>query len=231
MIRYYLQPNYISTDPNDQVARIVANNVFDTEAIIKLMLLRGTTLTETDIRAVVYLLCDVTCRAVADGNNVNLPIGNIRPGIIGIFNSATDSFDGSRHTKKATLSAGALLWEYMEKATVEKVLQPPASPALLEYFDVNTQLANARLTPGGIGQLAGDELKFNPANAAEGIFIINSTGTATQASIIASRTEGKLVFSVPTGLAAGNYTLEVRRGYGNAASIRTGTLNEVLQVV
>jgi hypothetical protein len=61
--------------------------------------------------------------------------------------------------------------------------------------------------------------------------IFNATdGTATPATIIASRTEGKIVFSVPT-LPAGSYTLEVRKGYGTTNIVgRSGALQDTLLV-
>ena len=104
------------------------------------------------------------------------------------------------------------------------------TPVLIEFMDINSQTANSKLTPGGIGQVIGEELKFNPANAAEVIFIIDNAGSASKVAVIATRTEGKLMFSIPSSLAAGNYTLEVRRGYGNSAAIRVGTLLDTLQV-
>lgn len=71
----------------------------------------------------------------------------------------------------------------------------------------------------------GEELKFNPANAAEGIYFVAPDGTATKVDIIASRTEGRLMFSVPGTLATGSYTLEVRKGYGSTnIVVRTGSL-------
>jgi hypothetical protein len=41
-----------------------------------------------------------------------------------------------------------------------------------------------------------------------------------------------LVFSTPSTLVAGNYTLEVRKGYGSTViTVRSGNLTDVLQVV
>lgn len=230
-IKYYLQPNPITPDPNDQSARVLVQNVLNLEDVIQEAKRRGTTLTETDLRASINLGIETICYLVAQGNNVNTPLANFRAGINGVFANATDSFDPSRHTVKATISPGTMLIDAMSKASVEKVLQPLPSPTLIEYFDVNTQSTNSKLTPGGIGQIVGEELKYNTANAAEGIFIVSSAGVATKVTIIASRTEGKLMFNVPAPLAAGSYTLEVRRGYGNAGTIRTGSLNDQLQVV
>jgi hypothetical protein len=229
-IKYYLQPNPINPDPNDQSARVLSGNVLNADDIIQRMLKRGTTLTETDMKAVLNLLFDVVSDEVAEGNNVNLPIANIKPSITGVFVNAADSFDATRHTKKATLSSGSLLIEKMQKASVEKILQPVPMPVLLEYQDINTGSSNSVLTSGGIGQIVGEELKFDINNSTEGVFLVAQSGTETKISIIATRTEGKLMFSIPTGLASGNYTLEVRRAYTKNSLIRKGTLNEVLTV-
>jgi len=118
----------------------------------------------------------------------------------------------------------------MNAALVEKILQVQTTPALVEYTDINSQTTNSIVTAGGIGQIVGEELKFNPANAAEGIFFTAANGTATKVTVIASRTEGKLMFSIPA-LAPGSYTLEVRKGYGTTnIVVRSGSLQDALQV-
>jgi hypothetical protein len=101
---------------------------------------------------------------------------------------------------------------------------------LQEFTDINTGTTNSILTPGGIGQLIGSELKFDPANVTEGLYLVNEAGGETKITILATRTEGKMVFSIPTGLAAGSYSMEVRKGYGTTAALRIGTLNDALQV-
>jgi hypothetical protein len=228
-IKYYLQPNNATPDPNDQSARVLPNEVLDANTIIQRMLKRGTTLTETDIKAVLNLLFDVVTDEVATGNHVNLPMANFKPSITGVFTSITDSFDPARHTRKGSISQGTMLTQKMQKAAVEKVLQGMPIPVLLEYLDINTQATNSNLTPNGIGQIVGEELKFDPAKPEEGIYFVAENGTETKVSVLASRTEGKLVFSIPA-LAAGNYTLEVRRVYTKNNQVRVGTLVDTLAV-
>lgn len=227
-IKYYLQNNPITPDPNDQSARVISNQVHDLESIIKEMLKRGSTVTEADVMAVLKVFFEVVTDEVAEGNNVNLPLVNIKPSVNGVFTSATDSFDASRHITKASVTAGILLNEKMSNAKVEKTTQATATPVLIEFMDINSQNTNSILTSGGIGQIIGEELKFNPSNAAEGIYFVATNGTATKVAVVASRTEGKLMFSIPT-LAAGRYTLEVRKGYGSTTIVvRTGSLQDVL---
>lgn len=52
-IRYYLQENALASDPNDLKARILPYDCYDHEDILQAMLQMGSTITESDIRAVV----------------------------------------------------------------------------------------------------------------------------------------------------------------------------------
>ncbi len=231
MIKYFLQPNPVTPDPNDQSARVRSNTTLNLQDIVSLATKRGTSLTETDLTGAANLLFDVACDEVANGNNITLPLVNIRPSIKGVFKSASDSFDPSRHVKRATLSAGLLLNTKMQAAKVEKVMADLPAPVLVEYIDVNSGTANSLLTPGGIGSITGEELKYNPENAAEGIwFVPQAEGEAVKATVVATRTEGNLMFIVPASLQPGSYTLEVLKGYGTNGSLRAGSLHEMLEV-
>jgi len=230
-IKYYLRPYLLSSTPNQQTAKVLINQVHNLDSIVQAMLRRGSTLTEADIRASLLLAFDVISNEVAEGNSVNLPLVNIRPSIHGVFANASDSYEQGRHSKKASLSAGPLLWDAVAQAEVEKVLQPHAAPALVEYLDVNSQSINSALTPNGIGQLTGEELKFDETNAAEGIFFIDSNGQITKVTVVAMHTQGQLLFSIPAGLPVGGYALEVRKGYGNDVHVRAGKLHYELQVL
>lgn len=187
MIKYFLQPNPVTPDPNDQSARVKPNATLDLKDIIKLTTKRGTSLTETDLTGAANLLFEVITDEVADGNSVTLPLVNIRPGIKGVFTSAADSFDASRHIKRATLTSGSLLSSKMQTAKIEKLTSELPSPVLVEYMDVNSGTANSLLTPGGIGSITGEELKFNPENEAEGIwFVPTGDGEAVKVTFVAT---------------------------------------------
>lgn len=230
-IQYFLIPNYLTADPNDQYARVSPRNILSVDDLIERCLRRGTTLTRTDITAVINLFMDEAVVAVAEGNNLNTPLANIKPSISGVFTSKSDSFDASRHTKRAAVSMGSELSKAMLDAGTEKIQEPLPSPFLLQYEDTNSGLNNATLTPGGIGTLTGAELKYDTTNPAEGIFVVPvAAGADTKVTVISSRTEGKLTFLVPSGLAAGSYKIEVRRAYMASKTIRTGELSDILTV-
>jgi hypothetical protein len=67
-INYYLQPNPITPDPDDQSARVIAKDVYDMEAIVKEMKKRGSSLTEPDMLSSANLMFEVMTDLVAEGN-------------------------------------------------------------------------------------------------------------------------------------------------------------------
>jgi hypothetical protein len=229
-IKYYLRPNLMTTDPNDQSAHVQPKDILDKSAIAQLMVKRSSSFTVPVITGVLDLFFDVASDEVADGNHVNTPLVNLRPSIMGVFSSASDSFDPSRHIVKGTCSAGTLLNQKTGVSQTEKTKAPQAEPYLLEYNDTNSMTVNSLLTKGGIGVIIGEDLKFDRNNKEEGVFLVAANKEATRAETYAVLTEGKLIFHIPVSLAAGNYTLEVRRAYGVDSKIRIGQLRDTLTV-
>ena len=147
-----------------------------------------------------------------------------------MFTNANDSFTQRRHKVKASLSQGVLLRDALANVRVEKVTSSLPCPELKEFSDLGSQSTDSIITPSNIGTIVGEELKFNPDNNAEGIFLIDGDGNETAITSTATRTEGKLVFMIPAGLAAGSYKLQVRKAYTNSNTIRVGELNDDLSV-
>lgn len=156
-IRYYLQPNPITPDPNDQKARVQPNATLGVDDVVRRIVKRGTTLTETDVRAVLRLSFDEIADAVAEGNNVNLPLVNIKPSIQGVFANVNDSYDDSRHTVRASVSAGIGLQQKMGTASVEKISSSIVSPDIVDFTDVRTN-THTQASKNGIGIITGSEL-------------------------------------------------------------------------
>ena len=228
-ITYYFRPNSITPDPNDQVARILFNKSSNEDKIIQKMLKRGTMSTKSDIKAILELFYEVVIDEMVEGNPLNIPILQSRPTIKGVFTSAADSFDRSRHVVTTSLSPGTLVTKRMAEAELAKTTKVAPAPVLIQFVDSNTNIANANITPNGIGELVGENLKFDKDNPDEGIFFIAEDSTETKVSIVPKRFNGQLLFSIPA-LTPGNYTLEVRRAYTKNKTIRKGDLGIVLVV-
>ena len=91
----------------------------------------------------------------------------------------------------------------------------------------NQQILNP-LTPGGMGQLVGHRLKFDPADPNQGIFFVAPAGEA-RVQVVARNKPGELIFMVPA-LPAADYTLEVRATVHSSEDVRTGALEATLTV-
>ena len=226
-ILYSLLKHSISSESSKYYARVSPYKSMILDDIIQDMKDRGTGSSETDMRATLQLFFESVTKMVSNGYNVNLPLANFRPGVSGLFNDLTDTFDPSRHSLRVNITPGYMPLLGMRDAVLEKVKSSIPKPDLIAFSDVHSGLTNERITPNGIGTILGNELKFNPENAEEGIFFVN--GTTTKVEVIATRTEGKLLFSIPP-LAPGSYALEVRKGYKANNEIRKGALSELLIV-
>lgn len=230
-MQYYLQKNPITSDPNDHSARVVVPNSLDLNTIVLEMQRRNSSLTESDILSSLTLFFEVTTDEVSQGNTVILPIAVIRPSIRGVFKDATDVYDESRHEKRASLSQGTLLAKKMKDATVEKVTEPLPQPAPLHFEDVVTETINSKVTPGGIGIIKGEELKFDREKEEEGIFFVGDDSEGTfKVSVLAKVTAGTLIFSIPDDLSPGNYTVEIKKSYHSGEKLVSGKLYETLNV-
>lgn len=230
-ILYHLKNLFLTGNSGDKSGRVEKRGTLDEHDIINEMLKRGTGLTRQEILGVIDLYTDVVSDQVQSGFAVNTRLANFRPGMKGIFNSATDPFDPERHFFRASITEGVDLRKKMRAATGERLTASTPKPTIIEYDDHGSSQKDNRVTPGSIGEISGENLKFNQSKDAEGIFFINTKDDVeTRAQVLSLHTEGRLMFLVPDGLAAGKYTLEVRRAYTGPKDIRTGRLNATLSV-
>ena len=230
-IQYHLKNLYITNDSNDKSGHVDLRGILNEDAISSKMLKRGTGLTKQEILGVIDLYTEVVSDQVQSGFAVNTRLANFKPGVKGIFKSVTDPFDPNRHIFRASISEGVVLKKKMREAVGVRQTSTSPKPAIIEYYDDGTSKNNKSLTPGNIGEISGEHLKFNQSDKTEGIFFINEEDSAeTRVQTLSVHTEGRLMFLVPSGLTTGKYTLEVRRIYTSPADIRTDRLNKILSV-
>ena len=185
-------------------------------------------MTRPDIVSVMEDFFTAVENMVLEGVNVNTPSANYRASIKGIFDGQADDYDPSRHQVKAVASPGRRYRKAIrDRAQVVKQEAVRPRPNPLEYADINSGERNSVLTPGGMGRLVGHRLKFDPADANQGIFFTAAAGEA-RVQMLARNKPGELIFMVPA-LPAADYTLEVRAAFGED-DIRTGALEATLTV-
>jgi hypothetical protein len=231
-INYSLAENNLTSDPDDYVAMVQPVATAGLEDVIERMVAQGSTVTRADIVSVLEDFHSAVESMVLEGMNVNTPGANFRASIRGMFNGQSDGFDAARHQVWAIATAGSRYRKAIrDRAEVIKQEAVTPRPNPLEYTDMNTDERNSVLTPGGMGQIVGHRLKFDPGDAAQGIFFIAEDGGAeTKVDVVGLNKPGSLMCVVPAGLAAGDYVLAVRAAWRDGEDVRTGTLDEVLTV-
>lgn len=232
-INYALFENNLTSDPNDYAAQVQTTASADLDAIVKRIIQQGSTSTEADIAAVLEDAIKACEALLLEGNRVNFGgLCELFPRLTGVFNGITDSFDATRHRIDVGANPGSRIRKTVrDNAQAVKVESVKPAPAPLEYSDLGSGEINGTVTPGNIGTINGNRLKYDPAQADEGIFFSPvGGGAATKATVVQKNKPSQLVFLVPAGLAAGDYRLVVTARMSNGTELRTGILDATLTV-
>lgn len=229
-IFYALFENNLTSDPDDYMARVQPGSAIEMDGVIDRMMQQGSTVTRADVAGTLEDFFSAVENIILEGNNVNTPLANFGASIRGVFTGQDDAFDASRHQITPTTSPGKRLRRAVEgraQAVKQEAIKPAPNP--LEYIDVSSGLRDGSLTPGGMGQLIGHRLKFDPSDPEQGIFFIAEDGSAARAAVVGRNKPADLMFIAPDSLASGDYTVQVRAAFGED-DIRTGELDAVLTV-
>jgi len=230
-LEFYLVPNVITPDPNDYMAITLSGDTMTLEHLFDDVTHEGSTVTKAEGLAFYEEMCKSITKALIRGQSINTPLFNIRATIVGVFNSEDDAFAPSRHVVKIRITPGVRLRELEGKIPVKKVKATERLPILLHYYDNNTESQDEVATSLGGAKITGSLLKFDEADATQGIFFIN-TATAAEVKVggkLLRNKPGELIFMNPT-LPAGSYKIEVRTLLQNTAGLKKGTLSDVITV-
>jgi hypothetical protein len=226
---YFLQKNHLTSDPDDYMAVTTNAISLDLDAITQLMLTRGSTLTETDIAAVLKMEHEVICEQAAMGNNITTPVFNLSMSVKGTFEGPDDSFDSTRHTIKLNLNPGVELSKAVSSIKTQKVRGGKIIPIIDRLTDVATGNVNGQITSGGLATLKGSYLKYDTADTQQGIFFIAADASETRVVVISRNKPGELHFLAPA-LTAGEYHVEVRTIIKGHKEISSGRLDATITV-
>lgn len=230
-IKYSLFRNHLTADPNDYMAVVQDQTTRTIDDLIKIMLRRGSTVTEADIRAVLQNYKEAIAEVLENGDSVITDLFRITPSIPGVFTDQTDRFDPSRHYVSLNMNRGSIISEIARNLTVEKVEAVKPRPSLQVFKDVETDTTNEAITPGGPGELIGNRMKVSDSeDEQQGIFLIAGDGSETKAETIIRNKPANLIFIIPEELESGEYELEVRTTQKNGEALRSGRLDTILVV-
>ena len=234
MLQYSLTANLLTPDPNDCVAVPANVRVYNFTEILDRVTQKYTGLTPTQLLAASNELFEEIGNIVGDGGGVITPLVNIYPGMSGVYNGATDTFDPKRHRCRAIFTAGKIINESVKKIKTEKIIVSEPLPHILEVKDVTGGSVNDILTPGGVVELRGCKLKLVPELPEDGIYLIEENGAVTKLSILVENKPARLMAMIPADLPQGIYTLEVKASATSNKPLKTpkrGFFNKQLTVL
>jgi len=103
--------------------------------IIDRMVKRGTTVTRTDLVAIMQLYTEECSFIVEEGGTLNTPLINTSMSIIGVFDGADDAFDKKRHALNLNITSGTALKTALTKTKAMKVETAGTDPYITGVSD------------------------------------------------------------------------------------------------
>jgi hypothetical protein len=216
-MNYFLIDNNLTSDSDDQIAIPTNVRSFTDDQIIERIMQRGTTLTRPDLLAGINAYREEHGYIVEEGNGFNTGLITAGPGILGKFNSVTDSFDRLRHKTHYSVNFSRTIQEKATKIKMTKVQTPNTGPVIAAIRDSVSGLTDGTLSTGSVLDIAGSRLKLFPDLPDDGVYFIDAGGNEYKASTLVENKPSRLIVMLPA-LPSGSYTLEVRTHFINSAA-------------
>jgi hypothetical protein len=231
MLKYVLVENAMAIDPSNCVAIVSSPESKSLDDVINFMVAEGTGLTRPQAMAYFEKLTQTVLYFVGQGHSVVTPLLRVRPTISGVFNNKSDSFDASRHHVNIRARAGSRLRDLETHIKLEKVKASTQTPIPDTFTDVLSGESNLYATPGGIGVLKGQLLKFDIEDVQQGIFFVPVNDPAAEIRVDACSgiKPSEIHFQIPA-LEAGDYSLVVKSIPKTGKNILKGELETILNV-
>ena len=233
MLKYSLTRNLLTDEAGNYTAKAQSSGSYDKEAIIANMLWRGSLLTRTDILAVLNGFEESIANIIHDGGTVNTPLFNTSFSISGVFEGAVDNFDLKRHKVNVKFIKGILIRNAEAKVIPEKTSAIAPQLQILEVKDSVSGKVNERLTPGGVLQVWGNNIKIAGEHPDCGVYFVHESGDTLKTQVIAQNKPKSFIVLIPM-LSVGIYTLKVVTQFTNGHLLklpRTCYFNKMLSVV
>ena len=232
MIKYALRENLLTAEPDDYMAQVTDAKAYTLDEVIDRMAKRGTTVTRTDLVAIMQLYGEECAAIVEEGGCLNTPLVNTSYSITGVFTGEDDSFDKSRHTLKLNVTPGTLLKEAVKKARTTKVESASTDPYITKVSDKVT-LSTSEVKAGSVMELLGSRLKFDAGDCEQGVFAVSSSdGKAYRCPVVIENKPARVIVLLDSAVPAGEFTVEVRTKMGSTGhqlkTLKTGRFRKTL---
>lgn len=212
MLKYALVENLLTERPNEYSAQVYASKTFDKKKFIERLLQKGTLMTETDAVAAMNAIESTVIEIIEEGGTLNLPLFNTSFTVSGIFEGPIDTFDGKRHKLNIKFTKGILLREVEKRIMMEKTVAAVPQPTILEVRDSLSGKVNEILTPNGVIEVRGVNIKIAGEDPDCGLWFTNESGKEEKAAVFIENKPSVVIAAIPA-LATGAYQLKIVTRY------------------
>jgi hypothetical protein len=213
----WLYKNLLTSDPNDYVGKTKTEHVYNVADISHLCETRGNSGVSADeMTRLVNLWLKEMSYQLCDANGINTGYFTAELHLKGVFNSLNEPYSPEKHKLLFEFHQGSLLRKELEEVSVSMEGAADTSPLLDQLIDSTGGDINQKITIGGIIEIRGYNLKFLPAEANNGIFLIAADDSSeTKLAVVPTNTPQHLMAQAPASLQARDYNVEVRTTWSN----------------
>lgn len=225
-LEYFLKDNPLTKDPTDFCGSVQHGKPVDDQELEAMILYRSTGVAKSDVLRVMEELKVAMRYFLTSGRSLNTSLLNASFSISGVFINEEDRFDPVRHTLNLNFRPGLGMQGITEQINLVKIAPPAWLPIVNSFIDTETGTKNQKITPGAPGKLSGQKLKVDLEDSLQGVYFVHeATNKIYKVDKYVECAPSKLIFKIPTGMAKGNYRVEVRTD-----ADKTGRLSVTLQV-
>ena len=223
---------FTKDDPNDRIGKPVNVKINRENNLVDAMTREGSILKRTEVLAVWHNAWQRIKEMIGAGEAYSDDFISLGFNISGVFIDDNDAFDPQRHTLTLSTKLKGDLLKALDGVVLKKVDGNAIEPEIEDVYDWGTDTNNAQLTPGGVVEIKGEDLKmYDTLPGEEGVVFINQAdGTEFLVNAFRTNIPKTLTLRVPA-LPAGNYRIEVRNTSYNGKTLRTGLFAPILAVV
>lgn len=229
-VKYFTRPNPLKDDTNDYTAQVVDVPIITEEDLMNEIVVPGG-VTSTQAQAFLAANTEAIIKNLSQGFAVRTKLVTFYPSISGVFNDEDDSFDKKRHSINIKTHPTKLVKEIASKIKVKRVPASKRLPVINKFIDTATYQRDKVITPGLVGEIKGERLKFDSMDLSQGVFLVDSQKNLHRCTKYIRIMPTNIIFYIPAELPAGNIELRVRTKMEGDTSVREGVYTELLSVI
>jgi hypothetical protein len=206
--------NHLPTCSSPYIVRSVNPDTVEYDRFLDIMAAGRTTLSRTDIMATMQLFKEELQKQLSEGKTVKTPTGSFFMNASGTMESLDDSYlpnDSEKnhevrlHHKNEKEFETAVLADLKIERAERPDFQTPVVYSVTVAGEEGTSFRS-----GAVVQIKGLRLRFDVKDNAQGAFFVDSSGAEVRCSVYPLVLPASVMATMPTGLAAGTYSLAYR---------------------